>query len=363
MRRVLAVVVASAIVVAACNGAAGDEDVVLVGINAEITGERARVGEHSRNAAELFVAQLNEAGGIELPGGAVTLQLVVEDNGDSPEGSAAASTKLITQDRVAVIVGPNASVNAIPGAEVADANETPLISPWSTNPATTQGRPWVFRVPFLDDFQGPVVANFVEEEFGFERAAVLYNISEDYPKGLAEFFRAAWEDMGHEIVAFETFTTGDSDFSAQLTTIRESGAEFLFTPQYYNEVPLIVEQARDLGIAFEIVGSDSWAEPELVELCGDLCEGTFFSTHYTALGATGATAEFINAYQAEYGRAVGGQRAGRPAQRQPERALGLLAGGRVGQALVERVDDVAAESPLDLDRALRRQQVDGAVLG
>lgn len=290
------------LMVAGCGGGAeGSADVVKVGINAEITGSIPNVGEQTRFAAEMFVDELNSTGGIELGDRQVALELVIEDNAATPEGAAAASTKLVTQDNVAVIVGANASSQAIPAAEVADANATPIISPWSTNPDTTAGRPYAFRVPFLDDFQGPVIADFVEEEFDFERAAVLYDVASDYPKGLAEFFRKAWEDSGHQVVAFETFTTGDSDFSAQLTTIRDSEAEFLFTPQYYNEVPLIVSQARDLGLDMPILGSDSWSDPQTLELCGEDCEGTFFSAHYVPEGATGATKEFIDAYEERYG--------------------------------------------------------------
>jgi branched-chain amino acid transport system substrate-binding protein len=308
MRSALAITAVGALMLVGCGDGAGggDTEEVRVGINAEITGAIPKVGEQTVNAANMFVDELNEAGGIELADGSrVSIRLVIEDNGETPEGAAAASQKLIDQDNVAVIVGANASKQAIPAAEVADANQTPIISPWSTNPDTTRGRPFAFRVPFLDDFQGPVVANFAQQEFGFTKAAVLYDVASDYPKGLAEFFRQAWEGAGLEVVAFETFTTGDADFSAQLTTIRDSGAEFLFTPQYYNEVPLIVEQARALGVDGPIVGSDSWSDPQTIELCGDECEGTFFSAHYVTEGATGATGEFIEKYQERFGELPG----------------------------------------------------------
>jgi branched-chain amino acid transport system substrate-binding protein len=161
----------------------------------------------------------------------------------------------------------------------------------------------VFRTPFLDPFQGPVMANFVSDEFGFTKAAVLYDVASDYPKGLADNFKAGWEAINGpgSVVAFESFTTGDTDFSAQLTNIINSGAEFIFTPQYYNEVPLIVQQAHELGWTAPIVGSDSWGSAELVNLCGSDCYGLFFSTHYAAEGATGATKAFIDAYNAKYG--------------------------------------------------------------
>jgi branched-chain amino acid transport system substrate-binding protein len=227
----------------------------------------------------------------------------MEDNESKGESAAAANTKLITQDEVLLIVGPQSSKQAVPAGGVANDLETPMVSPWSTNPNTTLDRPWVFRACFLDPFQGPVVANFSSEEFGFTKAGVLYDVASDYPKGLAEFFKQAWEELhgADSVVAFESFTTGDTDFSAQLTKIKDAGAEFLFTPQYYNEVPLIVQQAHQLGYNNPIIGSDSWGSAETVELCGADCYGAFFSTHYAAAGATGATKEFIDRYNEEHG--------------------------------------------------------------
>jgi branched-chain amino acid transport system substrate-binding protein len=247
---------------------------------------------------------LEEIGGqLEVGGETYQVELVIEDNEAKGESAAAVNQKLITQDEVLAIVGPQASKQAVPAGGVANDLETPMISPWSTNPDTTLNRPWVFRAPFLDPFQGPVVANFVTDEFGFTKAGVLFDIASDYPKGLADFFKEGWETLHGEgsVVAFESFTTGDTDFSAQLTKIIDSGAEFLFTPQYYNEVALIVQQAHELGWTAPIVGSDSWGSAETVELCGEDCYGAFFSTHYAAEGATGATKEFIDAYNAKYG--------------------------------------------------------------
>jgi len=178
-----------------------------------------------------------------------------------------------------------------------------MISPWSTNPATTKDRPFVFRGCFLDPFQGPVVANFITDEFGFDKAAVLYDVASDYPKGLAEFFKLAWEEKhgAGSVVAYESFTTKDTDFSSQLTKIIRSGAQVLFTPQYYNEVALIVQQAKQLGWKGPIMGSDSWGSAETIELCGEACYGQFFSTHYAAAGAKGATKAFIDRYNNTYG--------------------------------------------------------------
>lgn len=278
-------------------------DTIKVGINAPITGDIPKVGEGTKFAARMWLADIKAAGGLKVGGKMYRVELVVEDNESKAESAVKVNTKMITEDEVLVIVGPQASKQAVPAGDVANHYKTPMITPWSTNPDTTKDRPYVFRGCFLDPFQGPVLANFITEEFGFKKAAVLYDVASDYPKGLAEFFKQAWEQLhgAGSVVAFESFTTKDADFSSQLTKIIRSGAEVLFTPQYYNEVALIVQQAHELGWTKPIVGSDSWGSAETVELCGKRCYGLFFSTHYAAAGATGATKAFIDRYNKEYG--------------------------------------------------------------
>ncbi len=278
-------------------------ETIRIGINAPITGDIPKVGEGTKFAAQMWLEDIKAAGGLEAGGKKYPVELVIEDNESKAESAVKANTKMITEDEVLVIVGPQASKQAVPAGGIANNYKTPMISPWSTNPDTTKDRPYVFRAPFLDAFQGPVVANFITAEFGFKRAAVLYDVASDYPKGLAEFFKKAWEELHGKgsVVAFESFTTKDTDFSSQLTKIINSGAEVLFTPQYYNEVALIVQQAHQLGWNKPIVGSDSWGSAETVQLCGRDCYGTFFSTHYAAAGATGATKKFIDRYNKKYG--------------------------------------------------------------
>ncbi len=279
------------------------EKPIKVGINAPLTGDIPKVGEGSKFAAQMWLEDIKAAGGLEVGGKKYPVELVIEDNESKAESAVKANTKMITEDEVLVIVGPQSSKQAVPAGDVANNYKTPMISPWSTNPDTTKDRPFVFRGCFLDPFQGPVLANFIKDEFGFTKAAVLYDVASDYPKGLAEFFKEAWEKNNGpgSVVAFESFTTKDADFSSQLTKIIQSGAEVLFTPQYYNEVALIVQQAHELGWDKPIVGSDSWGSAETVELCGKDCYGLFFSTHYAAAGATGATKAFIDRYNEKYG--------------------------------------------------------------
>jgi len=305
MKRTLLIVTVISFFVAGlgvCAFAKGPES-IRIGVNAPLTGDIPKVGEGTKFAAQMWLEDVNAAGGIEVGGKKYKVELIIEDNESKAESAVKATTKLITEEDVLAIVGPQSSKQAIPAGGKANELGTPMVSPWSTNPDTTKDRPFVFRGCFLDPFQGPVVANFIKNEFGFKKAAVLYDVASDYPKGLAEFFKAAWEKQNGpgSVVAYESFTTKDADFSSQLTKINNSGAEVLFTPQYYNEVPLIVQQAHQLGWNKPIVGSDSWGSAETVKLCGKDCYGLFFSTHYAAAGAKGATKAFIDRYQKEHG--------------------------------------------------------------
>ena len=301
LRMVLLAVGVLSLLLLCVTGAWGET--IKIGFNIELTGDIPKVGEGSKYAAEIRKEEVNKAGGLKVGDKTYQLEFIYEDNEAKAESAAAAATKLIASDNVLAIIGPQASKQAVPGGEISNNLQTPMISPWSTNPATTKDRPYVFRACFLDPFQGPVAANFATEEFKAQKAAVLYDIASDYPKGLAEFFKAAFEKIhgAGSVVAFETFTTKDRDFSAQLTKIVNSGADVLFTPQYYDEVPLIAKQAHQLGWQKPILGSDSWGSAELFKLCGDDCKGLFFSTHYAAAGAKGATKEFIDKYTAKYG--------------------------------------------------------------
>jgi branched-chain amino acid transport system substrate-binding protein len=280
-----------------------EPETIKIGINAPLTGDILKIGEETKFAAQMWLKDVNAAGGIKVGGKKYKVELVIEDNESNSESAVKANTKLITEDEVLAIVGPQSSKQAVPAGGRANELGTPMVSPWSTNPSTTKDRAFVFRSCFLDTFQGPVVAEFVKKEYGFSKAAVLYDEASDYPKGLAEFFREAWERLSGvgSVVAYESFTTKDVDFSSQLNKIINSGAEFMFTPQYYNEVALIVKQAHQLGWEKPIVGSDSWGSAETAKLCGKDCYGFFFSTHYVAAGAKGATAEFINRYKKEHG--------------------------------------------------------------
>lgn len=294
------------IAASACGGGAGDT--IKVGVVAELTGDIPAVGASCKNAAEMAVQEVNDAGGLDVGGKKYKIELFIEDNAGKADQSASAAQKLITQQNVVAIIGPNASRYAIPASEIAESSKVVLISPWSTNPKTTLDaktdapKKYVFRACFIDPFQGRVVAKFALDNLKTTKAAVLYDVASDYNKGIAEFFKQTYEENGGTVVAFETYTTGDKDFSAQLTKIKDTQPEVIFLPNYYSEVPLQIQQAHRLGIEVPFLGSDSWGSAELIQLCGTDCEGYYFSTHYAPDAATPQATKFIEAYKVKYGQ-------------------------------------------------------------
>jgi branched-chain amino acid transport system substrate-binding protein len=270
-----------------------------VGVIAPVTGSIPGVGLSTVNAARLATQQINDAGGLEVGGQRMKVVLFIEDNEDRAQAAASAAQKLINQSNVAVIIGPQASRNAIPASTICEEAGVPMISPWSTNPETTAGKRYVFRIAFIDPFQGRIMAKFAMEELRATRAAVLYDVASAYNKGIADIFKQVFEEAGGTVVAFESYTTGEEDFMAQLTAIRDSEAEVLFLPNYYNEVPLQVQQALEMGIECPIIGSDAWGGLEPADLAQ--MEGFYFSTHYSTDIAGGMAQDFIEKYQEAYG--------------------------------------------------------------
>src|SRR3989337_578978 len=161
---------------------------IKIGINAELTGDIPKVGEGTKFAAQMWLEDVKAAGGLTVGGKKYPVELVIEDNESKAESAVTAATKMITSDGVLVMVGPQASKQAVPAGGIANNDKPPMISPWSTNPDTTKNRPYVFRAPFLDPFQGPVLANFITSEFKFKKAQVLYAVASDSPKRLPESF-------------------------------------------------------------------------------------------------------------------------------------------------------------------------------
>lgn len=284
-----------------------DSSRINIGVIAELTGDIPAVGASCKNAAEMAVAEVNDAGGIQLGEKKYKINLIIEDNAGKADQSASAAQKLITQQKVTAIIGPNASRYALPAAEIAESSKVVLITPWSTAPKATldsktgASKKYIFRACFIDPFQGRVVAKFALDNLHLKKAAVLYDVASEYNKGIAEIFKDVYEQNGGKVVAFETYTTNDKDFSSQLTKIKQAAPEVIFLPNYYSEVPLQIQQAKRLGITVPFIGGDAWGSEELVKLCGKDCNDYYFSTHYAADAATDITKKFIAGYKAKYG--------------------------------------------------------------
>ena len=280
---------------------------IPIGLNAELTGGLPVVGASCKNAALLAVKEVNDAGGLTVGGKQYQIKLFVEDNGYKADQSVAVSQKLITQDNVVAIIGPNASVMAVPASEIAESSKVPMISPWSTNPNTTvdsktgQPKKYVFRACFIDTFQAAVDAKFAMEKLGAKRVAILYDVGNDAFVGQSTFFKNTFTQLGGTITDVETYTSGDKDFSAQFTKIKQSNPDLIFLPSMYNEAPIQIKQAHALGITVPFLGTDGWTSEEMIKLGGKDVEGCYFSGHYAPDIATPVAQKFINTYKTAYG--------------------------------------------------------------
>lgn len=276
-------------------------EAIKIGFNLPLSGPRETTAKSTKQGAELIRKQINDKGGLLVGNTRYPVEFVYGDNESDPQKAVGVTLNLITKENVLGIVGPNASSNAIPAGGICESFKVPMISPTSTNPRTTKERPYVFRACFLDNFQGEVMARFAIREFKAEKAAVLYDITSAYPKGLAEYFKTSFEKQkgAGAVVAFEKYLPSETKLSAHIQRIVDSGADVLFVPQYAHEIPSIVQQAREAGWDKMILGGDAWEASDLVEKCGDLCKGLFYSSHFAAIGAKGKTEKFVQEYQAK----------------------------------------------------------------
>lgn len=271
-------------------------DVIKIGEVGSLTGNEATFGTSTHNGIELAIKEQNAEGGIH----GKKIQLVTMDNQGKPEEAATAVTKLITQEKVIAILGEVASSRSIAMAPIAQQYKIPMISPSSTNPQVTQLGDHIFRVCFIDPFQGQVMAKFALESLKVKKVAILRDVRNDYSVGLANFFTETFTKGGGEIVVDQSYSAGDVDFKAQLTAIREKKPEAVFVPGYYTEVGLIARQARELGITVPLMGGDGWDSPKLTEIGGAAVVGSYFSNHYSHEDKSPHVQDFISKYKADY---------------------------------------------------------------
>lgn len=287
------------------SGCGGDSNTIKIGLLNEMTGGNATLGTSSANGAKLAFKEFNEKGGVL----GKKIEAVVADNKSEPAEAANAMTKLISQDGVVAVSGTFSSSNAIAAASVAEAAKVPYLVSGATNPKVTVNEKtgkvndYVFRVCFIDPFQGTVAANFVLKNLNLKNAVILVDNSSDYSKGLAEFFRDAMTKNGGAILGEEAYLQKDQDFKTILTKIKVLNPEVIYVPGYYEEVGKIVKQAREIGITSVILGADGWDSPKLSEIAGgEALNNTYFTNHYSVESTDPASKAFVDAYTKEYGQ-------------------------------------------------------------
>ena len=277
------------------NSATGD---ILVGMYASLTGDGASFGQSSREGTELAVAEVNAAGGLL---GGRQIRLLVEDNQSRPEEAASAVTKLVTQDGVIAVLGEVASRRTLAAAPVAQRYQIPMITPASTNERVTEVGDYIFRICFIDPFQGEVLAKFAFNDLKARRAAVLKDISQDYSVGLTDSVVKNFTALGGQVSDPISYSGGDPDFRAVLTQIRAQKPDVIFATGYYTEAAIIVRQARELGMTMPILGGDGWVGDALAN-GREALRNTFISNHYSGDNPAPVVQNFVAAYRAKFNK-------------------------------------------------------------
>ena len=270
---------------------------IEIGFFGAMTGPQATFALSGKNGARLAIDQLNASGGVL----GKKLDLLVEDDHNDPSEAASVVSKLITRDHVVALIGENASSRSLAAAPIAQNYQVPMVSPSSTNVEVTKKGDYIFRVCFLDSFQGKAVAAFAWETLRAKTAALLVDAKSDYSVGLADSFRRAFTELGGRIVAELKYAEGDSDFSAQLTALQSASPDAVMIPGYYTDAGLIARQARSLGLRAALLGADGWDSPKLAEIGGAAVEGAYFSNHYSVDDPSPAARAFVEDYRKAFG--------------------------------------------------------------
>jgi len=273
------------------------QDTIKVGEYASLTGKEASFGQQSHKGLTLAIEELNAAGGVL----GKKLELITEDKQTKPGESAPAVKKIISRDKVVALIGEVASGRSLEAAPIAQAAKIPMIAPAATNPKVTQTGNYIFRVCFIDPFQGTVMAKFAQTDLKAKKVAVLSSVSNAYSVGLAKFFKETFTANGGIIVSEKNFSEGDKDFRAQLTAVKAAGADAVFVPSYYTEAALIARQARDLGINVPFFGGDGWVADQLLEIGGEALNGCYYSTHFSPENQDPVVQTFVKKFKARWG--------------------------------------------------------------
>ena len=272
---------------------------IVIGEFASLTGSEATFGINSSNGVELAKEEINNAGGLL---GGRKIKIVIEDDQSKPGQPSAAVKKLIASDKAIAIVGEIASSRSLEAAPICQEAKIPMVSPGSTNPSVTEKGDYIFRVCFIDPFQGIVMAKFALDNLHAKKVAILTDVRNDYSVGLTKYFKEYFTSHGGQITTERSFSGGgtDRDFRAQLTSIKTGQPDAIFVPGYYTEAGLIAKQARSLGIKVPLMGGDGWDSPKLSEIGGSAVNGCYFSTHFSPQDKNPKVQDFVKRYQEKF---------------------------------------------------------------
>jgi branched-chain amino acid transport system substrate-binding protein len=297
--RHLAAVAWIALALAGC-GKKKDDNTIVIGHFASMTGAEATFGISTDNAIKIAIEERNAKGGVR--GKKIVLQTI--DDASKTSEAATAVTRLINDHGAVAILGEVASGRSLAGGPIAQNNKVPMISPSSTNPSVTDVGDYIFRVCFLDDFQGWVGAKFAKDDLKAERVAILYDQAQSYSSGLADYFAKAYEQMGGKVVVRQAFNGANPEISSQLQAIKGADAQVIYLPVYYGPAATIIRKARESGITIPFLGGDGWDSEELAKNAGDAINNTYFSNHYAAEEPRPEVKNFVDKYKAKYGGSV-----------------------------------------------------------
>jgi len=271
---------------------------IVIGEFASLTGSEATFGINSSNGVELAKQEINNAGGVL----GRKIKTVIEDDQSKPGQPSSAVKKLIASDKAIAIVGEIASSRSLEAAPICQEAKIPMVSPGSTNPRVTEVGDYIFRVCFIDPFQGTVMAKFALDNLKAKKVAILTDVRNDYSVGLTKYFKEYFTSHGGQVAVERSFSGGgtDKDFRAQLTSIKAAQPDAIFVPGYYTEAGLIAKQARSLGIKVPLMGGDGWDSPKLSEIGGSAMDGCFFSTHFSPQDTNPKVQDFVKKYREKF---------------------------------------------------------------
>ncbi|MGQ9525225.1 MAG: ABC transporter substrate-binding protein [Armatimonadota bacterium] len=292
----LAVLTALAVGMVLCGCGQKVTEEIPIGEYASLTGDTAEFGISTHNGILLAVEETNAKGGVLNK----KIRLYTEDDRSEPTEAVTAVSKLINQNGVVAVLGEVASSRSLAAAPICQQSRIPMISPSSTNIEVTRKGDYIFRICFIDPFQGYVMAKFARETLKLDRVAILQDEKQDYSVGLASEFAKTFARMGGKVVKEASFATGDTDFRPQLTAIKAADPQGVYVPAYYQAVALIARQARELGITVPLMGGDGWDAPGLVRIAGKAVEGCYFSNHYSVDSENPVSKRFVDAYSKRF---------------------------------------------------------------